>query len=312
MRHYFRGKDFLGFKDMTPEEIKYIVDLAIDFKKKWTVKEPHRYLEGQVWAALFEKNSTRTRNAFQRAAFDLGVQTIYLRPDELQTNRGEPLKDTARIFDRYFDGLFIRTFGHEIVDEYAAWMDHPVINGLTALEHPTQGIADIMTIIEKKGELKGLKLVYAGLPYNVGYTTMLFCADFGIDMTFTCPSEVTPDEEIWNIAQERAKASGAKIEVVNDFDKALDGADIVYGMTHYAMGHTDEEIEHLKKIFQPYKITMEAMSKAKPDAIFMHCLPAHRGEEVTDEVMESEYSVIFDEGENRMHAMKAILAAVSL
>lgn len=312
MRHYFRGRDFLGFKDYTYEEIKYIVDLAIDFKKKWTIREPHRYFEGQVWAALFEKHSTRTRNALQRAAADLGITTIYLRPDELQTNRGEPLKDTARILDRYFDGLFIRTFGHEIVDEYSSWIKIPVINGLTSLEHPTQGIADIMTIKEKKGDLKGLKLCYAGLPFNVCYTTMILAADFGMDMSIAVPKGVLPDQGIWELTQKRAALSGARIEVNNNFDEALAGADIVYGMTHYAMGHTPEEIEQLRKAFRPYQITMEAMAKADSQAIFMHCLPAHVGDEVTDEVMESSQSVIFDEGENRMHAIKAILAAVAL
>lgn len=312
MRHYFRGKDFLGFKDLDREQIKYIVDLSIDFKKKWTTKEPHRYLEGQVWAALFEKNSTRTRNAFQRAAADLGVFTVYLRPDELQTNRGEPLKDTARILDRYFDGLFIRTFGQEIVDEYSSWMKHPVINGLTSLEHPTQGIADIMTIIEKKGGLKGGKLCYAGHPYNVCNTTMLFCADFGMNMSIACPKGITPDLGIWELTQKRAALTGAKIEITDNFDEALSGADIVYGMTHYAMGHTPEEIEQLRMAFRPYQITMDAMAKADSQAIFMHCLPAHVGDEVTDEVMECSQSVIFDEGENRMHAMKGILSAVAL
>lgn len=312
MKHYFLGRDFLGFKDLNKEEIKYIVDLSLEFKRKWTVREPHRYLEGQVWAALFEKNSTRTRNAFQRAAADLGVTTIYLRPDELQTNRGEPLKDTARILDRYFDGLFIRTFGQEIVDEYASWMKHPVINGLTSLAHPTQGIADIMTIIEKKGDLKGLKLCYAGNPYNVCNTTMLFCADFGMDMSIACPEGMFPDKAIWEMAQERANKTGSRIIITQDFDEALKGSDIVYGMTQYAMGHSQEEIDKYHKMFAPYQVTMDAMAKADSEAIFMHCLPAHRGEEVTDEVMECPQSVIFDEGENRMHAMKGILAAVAL
>lgn len=260
----------------------------------------------------FEKHSTRTRNSLQRAAADLGITTIYLRPDELQTNRGEPLKDTARILDRYFDGLFIRTFGQEIVDEYASWMKIPVINGLTSLEHPTQGIADIMTIIEKKGGLKGLKLCYAGHPYNVCNTTMLFCADFGMDMSIAVPQGIKPDAGIWELTQKRAAISGANIEITHNFDEALAGADIVYGMTHYAMGHTPEEIEQLRKAFKPYQITMEAMAKADSQAIFMHCLPAHVGDEVTDEVMECSQSVIFDEGENRMHAIKAIIAAIAL
>lgn len=312
MRNRFRGKDYLAFKDMNREEIEFVVDLSLDLKRKWVAREPHEYFKGQVWAALFEKNSTRTRNAFQRAAADLGITTIYLRPDELQTGRGEPLKDTARMLDRYYDGLFIRTFGHEIVEDYAAWMDHPVINGLTALAHPTQGIADLMTIKEKKGSYKGLKMCYAGNLYNVCYTTMIFCATLGIDMYIACPSNLKPDEEILKETMRRAAATGTKIVFTTDFDEALKDADIVYGMSHYSMGQAPEEIEELKKAFRPYMIDSAAMKKAKPDAIFMHCLPAHRGEEVTDEVMESEQSVVWDEGENRMHSIKGIIAAVAL
>ena len=311
MRSHFQNKDFLGFKDMTPEEILYITELSLDFKRKWTAREPHRYFEGQVWAALFEKNSTRTRNAFQRACADLGITSIYLRPDELQTGRGEPLKDTARILDRYFDGLFIRTFGQEIVEDYSAWMDHPVINGLTALEHPTQGIADLMTIKEKKGDYKGLKLCYVGNPFNVCNTTAIFCGSFGMDMYIACPEGYRPDEECLKEAQRRAAISGSKIVVTDDINEAAKDADIMYGMTHIVMGNSPEEEEKLHKDFEPYIITMDLMKKADPEAIFMHCLPAHRGQEVTDEVMECPQSVIFDEGENRMHAMKGIVAAVA-
>jgi ornithine carbamoyltransferase len=268
-------------------------------------------LRGQVWAALFEKNSTRTRNAFERAAADLGIKVVYLRPDEMQMSRGEPLKDTARILDRYFDGLFIRTFGHEIVEECSQWMTHPVVNGLTSLAHPTQGIADLMTIKEKKDSFQGLKMCYAGNLYNVAYTTMLACASFGINLDLACPAELVPDAAIVAETERRAAASGATVRFTEDFDAALDGADIVYGMSQYSMGQSDEEITHLKTIFAPYQITAEAMTRAKPDAIFMHCLPAHRGEEVTDEVMESSQSVIFDQGENRMHSIKAIINLVA-
>ncbi|MGY3777821.1 ornithine carbamoyltransferase [Isobaculum melis] len=311
MRNTFKGKDYLAFKDMTKEEIEFVTDLSLDFKKKWTAREPHDYLKGQVWAGLFEKNSTRTRNALERAAADLGIKLVYLRPDEMQMTRGEPLKDTARILDRYFDGLFIRTFGHEIVEECASWMENPVINGLTALEHPTQGIADLMTIKEKKGKLEGLKICYSGNLYNVAYTTMIFCATFGMDLSIACPAGLEPDPEILQETKERAAKTGAKIVFTQDFDEALKDADIVYGMSQYSMGQSDEEVAYLKEAFKPYQITMEAMKKAKSDAIFMHCLPAHRGEEVTDEVMECEQSVIFDEGENRMHSIKAILAVVA-
>lgn len=311
MRNRFKGKNYLAFKDMDREEIEFITDLALDFKKKWVAREPHEYLKGQVWAALFEKNSTRTRNAFERAAADLGVKVVYLRPDEMQMTRGEPLKDTCRILDRYFDGLFIRTFGHEIVEECAKWMENPIINGLTALEHPTQGIADLMTIKEKKGQYKGLKVCYSGNLYNVCYTTMIMCATLGMDLSIACPAGLEPDAEILEETMRRAALTGAKIEFTQDFDAALKDADIVYGMSQYSMGQSDEEIAYLKEAFKPYQITMDAMRKAKPDAIFMHCLPAHRGEEVTDEVMECPQSVIFDEGENRMHSIKAILAAVA-
>ncbi len=312
MRNRFRGKDFLAFKDMDREEIEFITDLSLDLKRKWVAREPHEYLKGQVWAALFEKNSTRTRNAFQRAAADLGITSIYLRPDELQSGRGEPLKDTARMFDRYYDGLFIRTFGHEIVEEYAQWMDHPVINGLTTIEHPTQGVADLMTIKEKKGHYKGLKLCYAGNLYNVCYTTMIFCATLGIDMFIVRPDGMKPDQAIYEETMRRAAVTGAKIVFTSNFDEALEGADIVYGMSHYSMGQAPEEIERLKKAFHPYQVTMEALQKAKSDAIFMHCLPAYRGIDVTDEVMECEQSVVWDQGENRMHSIKGILAATAL
>ncbi|AUB54463.1 ornithine carbamoyltransferase [Enterococcus mundtii] len=311
MRNRFKGKDYLGFKDMTREEIEFITDLSLDFKRKWTAKEPHEYLKGQVWAGLFEKNSTRTRNALERAAADLGIKIVYLRPDEMQMTRGEPLKDTCRVLDRYFDGLFIRTFGHEIVEECANWMKNPVINGLTSLEHPTQGIADLMTIKEKKGKFEGLKICYSGNLYNVCYTTMIMCATLGMDLYIACPQGLEPDNQIWQETKERAKLSGAKIVFTQDFDEALKEADVVYGMSQYSMGQTEKEIARLKQAYLPYQITMEAMNKAKSDAIFMHCLPAHRGEEVTDEVMECSQSVIFDESENRMHSIKAILAAVA-
>lgn len=309
MRHNFKGKDFLAIKDLTREEILYLVESSLDLKKKWVNGEKHNYLEGQVWAGLFEKNSTRTRNALERAAADLGIKLVYLRPDEMQMTRGEPLKDTCRILDRYFDGLFIRTFGHEIVEECAEWMQNPVINGLTNESHPTQAIADLMTIYEYFGKLEGIKVCHSGNLYNVAYTTMMMCATLGMDCSLACPEGMEVPKEIMEVVLERAKITGSKIIITSDYDEALEGADVVYGNAQYSMGQTEEEIEKLKIAFAPYQITSEAMDKAKSSAIFMHCLPAHRGEEVTDEVMESPRSVIFDQGENRMHSIKAILAA---
>lgn len=309
MRNQYMGKDFLAFKDLNREEIEFITDLSLDFKKKFIAREPHEYFKGQVWAALFEKNSTRTRNAFQRAAADLGISVTYLRPDELQMSRGEPLKDTCRVLDRMYDGLFIRTFGHEIVEECSKWMKAPVINGLTDIAHPTQGIADMMTIKEKFGKYEGLKLTYVGNLYNVCYTTMIFAATLGMDMSIVCPAGIEPNQMIVEEAKKRAAITGSHIKITQDFEKAMKDADIVYGNAEYSMGQTDEEIAKLKKAFEPYQVTMEAMKLAKPTAIYMHCLPAHRGEEVTDEVLESKQSVIFDEAENRMHSIKGIIAA---
>ncbi|SEP83649.1 ornithine carbamoyltransferase [Ignavigranum ruoffiae] len=309
MRNNFKGKDFLALKDLSREEILYLVESSLGFKKKWTNNEPHEYLKGQVWAGLFEKNSTRTRNALERAAADLGIKLVYLRPDEMQMTRGEPLKDTCRILDRYFDGLFIRTFGHTIVEECAKWMNNPVINGLTNEAHPTQGIADLMTIYENFGQFRGIKICHSGNIYNVAYTTMIMSATLGMDCFLACPPSLKPNKDIMEIIMNKAKKTGSKIVVTDDYSKALENADVVYGNAQYSMGQTDEEIMKLKEAFAPYQITMDALNKANPNCIFMHCLPAHRGEEVTDEVMESEKSVIFDEGENRMHSIKAIIAA---
>ncbi len=312
MRDKFKGKDFLSFKDFTREELEYLVELSVYLKKKWTLKEPHDFLKGRSWAMVFEKNSTRTRNSFHRAAFDLGMQSVYLRPDELQISRGEPIKDTARILDRYYDGLFIRTFGQEIVEEFANWMQNPVINALTNDEHPTQGIADLLTIKEKKGDFKGLKIAFTGDIFNICHTTMVAAATFGMDMYIACPDYMKPNEVTYKEAQKRAKGTGAKIVFTTDFDEALKDADVVYPVTQYSMGQTKEQIEKQLKDLRPYQVNMDALKKAKKDAIVMHCLPAHRGEEVTDEVLECPQSVIFDEGENRMHSIKAILAAVTL
>lgn len=311
MRNIFKGNDFLAFKDFNKEQIEFLTDLSLLFKKKWVIREPHDYFKGHVWGAIFEKNSTRTRNALERAAADLGIKIVYLRSDEMQMSRGEPLKDTARILDRYFDGLFIRTFGHEIVEELSDYMKTPVVNGLTNESHPTQGIADLMTIKEKKGTFENLKICHVGNIYNVAYTTMMLSATLGIDCYLACPKDVKPNQEIYDEVLKRAEVTGAKIIFTDDFEEAITDADIVYGNALYSMGQSDEEIKHLKEAFKPFLVDAKAMSKAKSDAIYMHCLPAHRGEEVTDEVIESPQSVVFDQGENRMHSIKAILASVA-
>lgn len=214
--------------------------------------------------------------------------------------------------DRYFDGLYIRTFGQEIVEEFAKYMKNPVINALTSLEHPCQGLADLLTIREKKGEFKGLKICYAGDIYNVCHSLMLGAAMFGMDMYIATPKGYGAEPSIVEMARKHTALSGSKIVFTGDFDKALKDADIVYGNTWHSMGENEEQKEQRIKDFMPYQINSEAMSKARKDAIFMHCLPGYRGEDMTDEVIEGPQSVVWDEGENRMHAVKAVLVATSL
>lgn len=310
MRHYLRGADYLGLKDYTPELMMELIEITQDLKRKWVMGEPHAYLRDRAFGMIFEKKSTRTRNSFHAAATALGAQSFYLRPDELQTSRGESIADTARIIDRYYDGLYIRTFGQEIVEEFAKWMESPVINALTSLEHPCQALCDLVTIKEKKGgDFKGLKICYAGDVYNVCQSLMIGAAMFGMEMYVAAPKGYDPDPQILAAVDKFAAASGAKVQVTQDFDKALKNADVVYGNTWHSMGENEEQKEKRIKDFMPYQINEAAMAKANKDAIFMHCLPGYRGEDMTDGVIEGPQSVVWDQGENRMHAVKAILVA---
>lgn len=312
MKHWFAGKDYLGLQYYTPEHMMELVEITQDLKRKWVMGEPHAYLRDKAYAMIFEKKSTRTRNSFHAAATALGAQSFYLRPDELQTTRGESIADTGRIIDRYFDGLYIRTFGQEIVEEFADNMKHPVINALTALEHPCQALCDLTTIKEKKGGFKGVKICYAGDVYNVCHSLLLGATMFGMDMSIAAPKGYDVDKGIWKKAQELAKVSGSKIEVTQDFDKALKGADVVYGNTWHSMGENEEQKEQRIKDWMPYQINGKAMKKAHKDAIFMHCLPGYIGEDMTEDVKEGPQSVIFDQGENRMHSVKAVLVATTI
>ncbi|MGL4723774.1 MAG: ornithine carbamoyltransferase [Scandinavium sp.] len=312
MRDKFRARHYLAMKDYTVEEIRYLVELAGDLKRKWTLREPHEYLRGRTYGMIFEKKSTRTRNSFHAAATALGAQSIYLRPDEMQLSRGEPIKDTARIIDRYFDGLYIRTFGQEIVEEFAQYMKNPVINALTALEHPCQGLADLLTIKEKFGDWKGVKVCYAGDVYNVCHSLMIGCGMMGMDIYVAAPQGYEPVPEILACAQQHAAKSGSRVIITRDFDDALRGADVVYGNTWHSMGENEVQKEQRIRDFMPYQINAQAMAKAHKNAIFMHCLPGYRGEDMTDEVIEGPQSVVWDQGENRMHTVKAVMVATAV
>ena len=306
MRDRLRGKDFLTLMDFKPVEIEVMLDVASDLKRKHMRKEHHEYLKGRTIAMVFEKHSTRTRFSFQAGIAHLGAQSFYATPDVMQLARGEPIKDTARIIDRYCDALVIRTYGQEIVEEYAQYMTNPVINALTDLVHPCQGLADMLTIREHKGRLARLKLAYVGDAWNVCHTLMVCSSLLGIDMYVAIPKGWAPNKKITDFAEDNSKKRGTEVIVTDDLKEALEGADVVYANTYHSMGHKD--IEERKKAFAKYQINSETLSWAKPDAIFMHCLPGYRGEEMTDEVIEGPQSVVFDQGENRMHTEKAVLA----
>ncbi|MEW6081199.1 MAG: ornithine carbamoyltransferase [Bacillota bacterium] len=308
MRDRFRGRDFLTLMDFTKEEITYILDTAADLKRQWTRREPHELLRGRTIAMVFEKKSTRTRVSFQAAVAHLGAQSFYMRPDEMQLGRGEPIKDTARTLDRYCDALVMRTFGQEIVEEFAKYMKTPVINALTDLTHPCQGLADLLTIREKKGRLENLKWAFTGDVWNVMYTSMICAGTFGMQIYAAFPKKYEPNPRILQVARERAAVTGAKIVLTDDLDEAVRDADVVYANTWHSMGGPEQNKEQRIKDFAGFQINEEVMAKAKPDAIFMHCLPGYRGEEMTDGVVESPQSVVFDQAENRMHTEKAVLA----
>jgi ornithine carbamoyltransferase len=306
----FIGRDFLKLADFTPDEVLTMLDVSADFKARLQRREDHRVFIGYTAAALFEKKSTRTRTSFQAACAHLGIMSFYMRPEEMQLGRGEPVKDTARVIDRYCDVLFIRTFGQEIVDEFARYMEHPVINALTDQYHPCQGLADLLTIREHKGAFKGLKVAYAGDVWNVCQSLMTACAMTGMEYYLAYPEGYDPYPEALKNAETFAADSGARIVLTHRLDEAVEGADVVVANTWHSMGGPEKTKEQRIVDFQPFQVTPAVMARAKPDAIFMHCLPAYRGEEMTEEVIEGPQSVVFDEAENRLHTEKAVLYLV--
>ncbi len=308
MRNQFHGRDFLTLMDFDREEISFILDTAADLKRTWLRREPHELLRGRTLAMIFEKLSTRTRVSFQACAAHLGAQSFFMRTNDMQLGRGEPIKDTARTIDRYCDGLFIRTFGQEIVEEFAHYMESPVINALTDLTHPCQGLADLLTIKEKKGHFDGLKWAYAGDIWNVMQSSMVAAGTFGMHFVAAVPEGYAPNDRILQVARERAARSGGSITLTSDMREVVEDADIVYANTWHSMGGPEQDKEGRIRDFRAYQINNKVMAMAKNDAVFMHCLPGYRGEEMSDEVVEGPQSVVFDQAENRMHTEKAILA----
>ncbi|WP_406677129.1 ornithine carbamoyltransferase [Moorella sp. ACPs] len=304
-----KGRDFISLKDFTPEEIFYLLDLADELKAKLKRGEPHPLLAGKTLGMIFTKRSTRTRVAFEVGMYQLGGYALFLTKDDLQLGRGETIADTARVLSRYLDGIMIRTFAHQDVEELAAHATIPVINGLTDLLHPTQALADIMTIREWKGTVKGLNLTFIGDGNNVAHSLMYGGAKVGLNVTIACPPGYEPLPQVVEEARRIAAYNGCQIAVTNNIREAVEGADILYTDVWASMGQ-EAEAEKRRQAFQKYQLNSEILKLAKPDAMVMHCLPAHRGEEITDEVMDGPQSAVFDEAENRLHAHKAILAAL--
>ena len=305
----FKGRDFLSLHDFTTEEIYQILDLAAELKEKQKKGETHHILKGKTLGMIFEKSSTRTRVSFEVGMYQLGGSALFLSNRDLQIGRGEPIRDTARVLSRYLDGIMIRTFEGAKVEELAEYASIPVINALTDEEHPCQVLADLQTIREHKGELKGLKMVYIGDGNNMVNSLMHGCAKVGMDISVATPAGYEPMESMVAEAMEDAKAFGSKVEITQDILAAAKDADVVYTDVWASMGQ-EGEAEKRQKAFKDYQVNAAVMAVAKPDAIVLHCLPAHRGEEITDEVIESKQSVVFDEAENRLHAQKAVMALV--
>lgn len=322
-----KGRNFLTLKDFTPEEIQYLIDFSAYFKDKKKKGELTDELRGKNVALIFEKTSTRTRCSFEVAAHDLGMGTTYLDPTGSQIGKKESIADTARVLGRMYEGIEYRGFGQDIVEELARHAGVPVWNGLTNEYHPTQMIADLLTIKEHKGTLKGLNFVYMGdARYNMGNSLMIASSKMGMNFTACTNKKYFPDEELVNQCKEYAKESGAAITLTENVMEGTRDADVIYTDVWVSMGEPDEVWAERINDLKPYQVNKAAFENAKPDAIFMHCLPAFHdlktkiGEdvykkyglsemEVTDDVFESERSVVFDEAENRMHSIKAIMAA---
>lgn len=301
------GKDFLSLYECSKEEIMEILKVAKELKDKQKQGIPHPILAGKTLAMIFTKSSTRTRVSFEVAMHQLGGTPLFLSGQDIQIGRGETIADTARVLSRYVDGMMIRTFAHSDVEELAEYADVPVINGLTDLNHPCQILADFLTILEHKGTLEGLKLAYVGDGNNVSHSLLNGCAKVGMDISVAVPKGYEPSQQIVDIALKDAAASGAKIEITNDPVAAVTDADIIYTDVWASMGQEEEHAERVK-IFKAYQVNEALVQHAKPDYLFLHCLPAHRGEEVSAGVIDGPNSVIFDEAENRLHAQKAVLA----
>ncbi|WP_332649912.1 ornithine carbamoyltransferase [Lysinibacillus sp. 54212] len=304
-----KGKDLLTLLDYTSEEVESLIKLASQLKKVTKEGKCPKLLEGKTLGMIFEKSSTRTRVSFEVGMQQLGGYGMYMNARDMQIGRGEPISDTGQVLSGYLDGIMIRANSHEMVKELAEYAKIPVINGLTDLYHPCQALADIETISEHKGEVKGLKVAYVGDGNNVAHSLVIACAHVGMDVAVATPPGYECDTEIIAKASELAKANGSLVTVTQDPIAAVKDADVVYADVWTSMGQEEETAQRLID-FKAYQINDELVAHAKPDYMFLHCLPAHREEEVTASVIDGPNSYIFEQAENRLHAQKAVLASL--
>ncbi|MNI07692.1 Ornithine carbamoyltransferase [compost metagenome] len=304
-----KGRDFLALVDYSSAEIEYLIQLAIELKRQQKAGETHHLLKGKTLGMIFEKSSTRTRVSFEVGMYQLGGHALFLSKNDIQLGRGESVWDTAQVMSRYIDGIMIRTYEHKKVIELARGATVPVINGLTDLSHPCQALADYQTVLEHKGKLKGLKVAYIGDGNNMVHSLMMGAAKLGMHFAVATPKGYEPDDEVIQLSEENAKLSGGSILVTHDPREAIEQADVVYTDVWASMGFEAEQAER-ERAFKNYQVNEDLVKHAKKDYLFMHCLPAHRGEEVSEGVIDGANSIIIDQAENRLHAQKAIMAAI--
>ncbi len=297
-------KHLLKLSDLTPEEITDLLDMADQLKYEKKNGIPHKHLEGKSLGMIFEKSSTRTRVSFEVGMYELGGNALFLSSNDLQIGRGEPVEDTARVLSRFLDGIMIRTFEQKEVEDLAKYGSIPIINGLTDYCHPCQVLADLMTIREHKGTLKNLKMCFVGDGNNMANSLMVGCIKMGIEFAIACPKGYEPDADLMKWANENGKFT-----CTDSLCDAAKDADVLVTDVWASMGQEGEAAER-KKVFASYQINSDLMAVAKPDAMVLHCLPAHRGEEITADVLEAHAEEIFDEAENRLHAQKAVMVAL--
>jgi len=302
-------KHLLSMQDLSPNEIEAILDKAEGLKEKLRKGEPHELLRGKTLGMIFEKPSLRTRVTFETGMTQLGGHAIYLAPADIQLGKRESVPDAARNLSRWVDAVMARLFKHDIIVELARHSSVPVINGLTDLHHPCQTLGDLLTIREHKGKLRGLKLAWVGDGNNVCNSLLLGCTLVGMNISAVCPHGHEPDANVMTQAKKNAEKSGAKLELLTDPKKAVAGADVIYTDVWVSMGQ-EKEAKRRMRAFKGYQVNAQLLKLAKPNVIVMHCLPAHRGQEITDEVIDGPRSVVLDQAENRMHAQKALLVSL--